>query len=127
MLSTPIRLPRRLLYFLWFFAILAVVIGSLLPAASPVMALVGKLPFGDKAQHFVAYLAISALPVIGFRNRRAGILAGLSMFLLGLLLEGAQHYSPGRAVEYGDVVANGAGVSCGVLLAFPIRTLFALI
>ena len=30
-------------------------------------------------------------------------------------------------VEFGDVLANGAGVSCGALLGLPFRTLFALI
>jgi VanZ family protein len=39
------------------------------------------------------------------------------MFLLGVLMEAGQHFSPGRAVDLGDVIANGAGV--------PIRTLIA--
>jgi VanZ family protein len=43
------------------------------------------------------------------------------MFVLGTILEGGQHFSPGRAVEFGDVIANGAGVSCGTLLGLPIR------
>jgi VanZ family protein len=54
-------------------------------------------------------------------------MAGLSMFLLGILMEAGQHFSPGRAVELGDVVANGVGVSCGTLLAIPIRTLTAIL
>ena len=111
----------------WAVLICCVVVGSLLPAASPVMVAVGRLHINDKVQHFGAYLALSFLPVIGFRDRRRGLMAGLSMFLLGILMEAGQHFSPGRAVELGDVIANGAGVSCGVLLAFPIRTLFALI
>jgi VanZ family protein len=49
------------------------------------------------------------------------------MFLLGALIEVAQHFSPGRAVELGDVIANGIGVTCGTLLALPIRTLVALL
>ena len=32
-----------------------------------------------------------------------------------------------RAVELGDVIASGAGVSCGVLLAPPIRMLIAIL
>src|ERR1039458_10592221 len=101
--------------------------GSLLPAASPVMVAVGRLRINDKVQHFCAYLALSSLPVIGFRDGSRGIAAGLSMFVLGVLLEAGQHFSPGRVVELGDVIANGAGVSCGVLLAFPIRTLIAIL
>jgi VanZ family protein len=49
------------------------------------------------------------------------------MFVLGVLLESGQHFSPGHAVELGDVVANCAGVRCGVLLSPPIRTLVAIL
>ena len=109
----------------WGVLICCVVIGSLLPAKSPVMVAVGRLHINDKVMHFGAYVALSLLPVIGFRDRRRGLIAGLSMFLLGVLMEAGQHFSPGRAVELGDVIANGAGVSCGTLLGLPIRTLIA--
>jgi VanZ family protein len=102
-----------------------VVIGELLPAGSPLMVAIGRLHIWDKLQHFSAYLTLSFLPVIGFRDRRRGILAGLCMFVLGVLLEAGQHFSPGRSVELGDVVANGVGVSCGALLGLPFRTLIA--
>jgi VanZ family protein len=111
----------------WAVLICCVVVGSLLPAASPVMVAVGRLHINDKVQHFGAYLVLSFLPVIGFRDRRRGLMAGISMFLLGILMEAGQHFSPGRAVELGDVVANGAGVSCGTLLGLPIRTLIAIL
>jgi hypothetical protein len=65
--------------------------------------------------------------VIGFRDRRRGIVAALAMFVLGTLLEGGQRFSPGRAVEFGDVIANGAGVSCGTLLGLPIRACIAIL
>jgi VanZ family protein len=111
----------------WAVLICCVVIGELLPAASPVMTAVGSLGINDKLMHFCAYLALSSLPVIGFRDRRGGIVASLSMFVLGVLLEGGQHFSPGRAVELGDVLANGAGVSCGALLGLPFRGLIAIL
>jgi len=100
---------------LWGVLICCVVVGSLLPAASPVMVAVGRLHINDKVQHFCAYLALSILPVIGFRDKRRGILAVLSMFVLG------------RAVDLGDVIANSAGVSCGALLGLPFRTLIAIL
>jgi VanZ family protein len=118
---------RTVIMVLWAVLICCVVIGSLLPAASPVMVAVGRLHISDKVMHFCAYLALSLLPVIGFRDRRRGIVAGLSMFLLGVLMEAGQHFSPGRAVELGDVVANGAGVGGGALLGLPIRTLIAIL
>ena len=118
---------RRLILALWVVLILCVIVGELLPAASPVMVDIGRLHVSDKVLHFCAYLALSSLPVIGFRDRRRGIVAAFSMFLLGILLEGGQHFSPGRAVEFGDVIANGAGVSCGALLGLPIRALAAIL
>src|SRR5664280_1367721 len=79
---------------LWAALMCCVVIGSLLPAASPVMVDIGRLHVNDKVMHFCAYLALSFLPVIGIRDRRPGIVAGLSMFVLGILMEAAQHLSP---------------------------------
>jgi hypothetical protein len=118
---------RTLILVLWAVLICCVVVGSLLPAASAVMVAIGRLHIWDKLQHFGAYLALSFLPVIGFRDKRRGIVMGLSMFILGALLEAGQHFSPGRSVELGDVIANGAGVSCGTLLGLPIRTLIAIL
>jgi VanZ family protein len=131
--SPPPAHPRRAvpnaripILALWLVLMVCVVIGSLAPAASSLMVAIGHLHIWDKLQHFSAYLALSFLPVIGFRDKRRGIVAGLSMFVLGTLLEGGQHFSPGRAVELGDVIANGIGVTCGVLLALPIRTRIAI-
>jgi VanZ family protein len=118
---------RILILSLWAVLICCVVVGSLAPAESSLMVAIGRLQIWDKLQHFGAYLALSFLPVIGFRDRRRGLMAGLSMFLLGVLMEAGQHFSPGRAVELGDVVANGVGVSCGTLLGLPIRTLIAIL
>ena len=78
---------RTPILILWAVLICCVVIGSLAPAASPLMVAVGRLHIWDKLQHFGAYLALSFLPVIGFRDRRRGIIAGLSMFVLGTLLD----------------------------------------
>jgi VanZ family protein len=47
--------------------------------------------------------------------------------VIGSLLPAGQHFSPGRAVELGDVLANGVGVSCGALLGLPIRSLIAIL
>ena len=88
---------------------------------------IGRLHIPDKVQHFCAYLILSSLPVIGCRDRRQRIVAGLSMVVLGVLLEAGQHSSPGCAVELGDVLANCAGVSCGALLGLPIGTLIAIL
>jgi VanZ family protein len=123
----PPETRRALILGLWAVLVCCVIIGSLLPAASPVMVGIGPLHVNDKVMHFGACLALSLLPVIRFRDRRRGIVVGLSMFVLGILMEAGQQFSPGRAVELGDVLANGAGVSCGTLLGLPIRTLIAIL
>ncbi len=112
---------HRLILVLWFILICCVVIGSLASATSPVMVAVGYLPVSDNVLHFGAYLALAMLPVIGFPNRRRGIIAGLSRIILGVLLEAGQYFSVGRAVEVTDLIANATGVGCGVVFAFPIR------
>jgi VanZ family protein len=118
---------RTALIALWGVLLCCVVIGSLLPSGSAVMAAVCRVPVSDKMLHFCAYLALALLPVMGFRDRRKGILAGLSMCVLGILVEAGQHFSPGRTMEVGDVIANGAGVSCGTLLALPVRAWLVLL
>ena len=118
---------RALILVLWAVLICCVVIGSLAPGSSSLMVAIGRLHVWDKLQHFGAYLVLSLLPVNGLRDRRRGLMAGLSMFLLGVLMEAGQHFSPGRSVELGDVIANGVGVSCGALLGLPIRTLIAIL
>ena len=117
--ASPLAAGKRpsLMLSLWAVCIVCVIAGELAPSGSPLMGAVGRLQINDKVLHFCAYLLLSCLPAIGFRDRRRGIVMGLSMFVLGLLLEGAQHFSPGRSVELGDVAANGAGVGCGILMA----------
>ena len=39
----------------------------------------------------------------------------------------AGHFPPGRVVERGDALTNGAGVGRSALLGLPIRTLVAIL
>jgi VanZ family protein len=120
--------PKRIVIVaIWLALLVSVVVGSLLPADSVVMRAVSQLPVSDKALHFAAYLALAALPVMGFRERRCGLTVGLAMFGLGLVLEGLQHFVAGRAVELRDIVANGVGVGCGALLGVPLRACLSLL
>jgi len=118
---------REVVLAAWGVLMGCVIVGSLLPPGSPVLVAMSRLPVSDKALHFAAYLALAALPVIGFRERRRGVVAGLAMFGLGLALEALQHLVAGRAVELRDLVANGVGVGCGALLGLPLRACLGLL
>lgn len=106
---------------LWALLVGAVVIGSLVSGTSPLMVELGTFHISDKVMHYGAYLALSLLPVVGIADRRKAITTGLTMFLLGLALEGLQHFSPHRTVDIRDVAANGLGVITGVLAGLPMR------
>jgi len=123
----PAQHRHILILVLWAIAIGVVAVCSLLPADFPLPVVLSRLRINDKALHFCAYVMLSVLPVAGFSDRRRGIAAGLSMFALGILIEGGQYFSVGRSVEFSDVIANGAGVSCGTLLGLPIRMLIAVL
>ena len=118
---------RAAILVIWTVLVGCVIVGSLLPADSAVMRVVSQLPVSDKALHFAAYLALAALPVMGFRERHRGLAVGLAMFGLGLVLEALQHFVGGRAVELRDIVTNGVGVGCGALLGVPLRACLGLL
>jgi VanZ family protein len=100
---------------------LSVVIGSLVPERSVIKSSINALGVNDKIEHFTAYFALTVPPMLGFKNRRRGFQCAVLMFLLGLMMEGGQRFSPGRNLEIGDMIANGAGVACGIMLSLAIR------
>jgi hypothetical protein len=105
---------------LWMLAIGVVIIGSLYPGNSWLMRGVDRLGIWDKALHFVAYFFLATLPVLGFQGKTGALWAG-SMALLGLLLEFAQNFAPGRSPEFADELANITGVACGILFGLSLR------
>ena len=111
---------RKIVRWVWAIWLGCVVIGSLLPASSPVVGALAQI--SDKAFHFVAYFVLAILPVTSFESRRGGLTTALLMAVLGLALEGGQTFSPGRTVEITDVIANNFGVLCGLLLGLPLRS-----
>jgi VanZ family protein len=88
------------------------------------MRAVGKLKVNDKVMHFGAYLLLSLLPMISSESRRRAVVTGVLMALLGVVLEGAQNFSPGRDVSLGDIIANNLGVICGLLAGLRLRSRF---
>jgi VanZ family protein len=109
-------MSSRLLYVLWLLSILLVLIGSLLPAGSPVMRAVGRLPVSDKVLHFCAYTWLALLALLAIKRRFLAVPAALAMILLGVALEFGQKLVPGRAFEIRDMFINGFGVLTGIAI-----------
>ena len=52
---------------------------------------------------------------------KAGVALALCMILLGIGLEFAQAWSPGRTPDVFDALANACGVVCGLACIVPIK------
>ena len=73
-------------------------------------------PYHDKFGHFIAYTAMM-LWFSGLFRRDLHLLVAQYLFLLGLLLELTQGALGHRQADFGDLVANTAGIATGLLLA----------
>jgi VanZ family protein len=105
----PFHRPRLWLG-LWVFAVVAVVVLSLVNLS-------GLPPVpegGDKVEHFLAYALLSASAVQLFARRRASLLIALSLVALGIGLEFAQGtLTTTRMADPRDALANTLGVLAG--------------
>lgn len=92
----------------WLFpmALAVVVWGELKPSAQG--------PEGwDKVLHFIAYFGLAGLATVALGRLRPALWAGLALALFGGVLEIVQSFV-GRDAEWGDELANVAGVGAGV-------------
>jgi VanZ family protein len=101
--------------------ICCVVVGSLLPAASPVIVALGRLHINLKVLHFCSYASLALIALVAVRRRSAAVLAALAMILLGVALEFGQKLVPGRSCEIRDMLINGAGVLTGIAIGILSR------
>ena len=116
----PLRRPRLWLA-LWIAAILAVVVGSLLPAMD-----LPPVPTGaDKLEHFAGYAVLAAIAVQLFTTRATLWRAGAGLVALGIALELAQFlFTSTRMMDGWDALANASGVGAGLATALtPLRNL----
>ena len=111
---------RTAVRFAWFLALLAVVVGELLPGNSLPMRQLARLHIGDKVQHFTAYAVLGFYPAV-YERVKVLIPAAFGLILLGVLLEFGQLFSPGRSFEVGDMAANALGVVAGIALGLLLR------
>ena len=98
-----------------------VITGSLLPASSPVIYAIGRLPVNQKVLHFCGYTWLAILAFLTIKSRSLAVTAALAMILLGVALEFGQKLVPGRAFEVRDMFINGFGVLTGIAIGILSR------
>ena len=114
----PFARPQRWLG-AWWGMVLAVIVGSMLPAL-----LLPDVPQGgDKAEHLLGYFLLSAVAVQLFAGRAAVLRAGGGLVAMGVLIEIAQGtLTTTRAMDPWDALANTLGVLAGLATAWlPMR------
>ena len=93
--------------------ILLVVFFSLSPEPPEVI----EFEQGDKLGHLVAYLSLMLWFANIYSGRNQRISLSVAFFAMGAVLELLQGLSGYRTFQYTDMVANGAGILLGWLLA----------
>ena len=80
------------------------------------MLMISGTPINDKVLHGCAYAVLAFVPMLGLRWQQA-VVAIVLAELLGIGLELAQRWVPGRSCDFNDVLANTAGLVCGSAMA----------
>ncbi len=80
----------------------------------------------DKAYHSLAYLWLAAVPFFGFQRFKVALAGACLMLPMGIALEYAQGFVPGRLFSISDMIANAIGVILGVTLGRYLKSRFIL-
>jgi VanZ family protein len=75
------------------------------------------IPFSDKLGHFLAYAGLMVW-FAGLYRREHHLLVAQYLFIFGLLMELTQGGLSHRSAEFGDMIANTAGILAGLLSAW---------
>ena len=105
-----LRLSVRSWRWLLGVAMLTLMVLSLMPP-SPSMPSTGW----DKTNHMLGFAVLALLGHFAWPGRRWSMLLGLLAY--GGLIEVLQSFTPDRFAEFGDLVADGAGLVAGEALA----------
>jgi len=111
---------KRAIRIAWWLAILALIVGSLLPSDSVAIQTLDRLPLSDKMEHAGMYGWITFLPSLCER-RSVVIVAALGAIALGVGLEIAQLLTGWRDFEVADMVADTVGVCIGLAVGLAVR------
>ena len=112
----PLRYPQR-----WKFAggliLLIILAAAVAPAILPWLAgSEPSVPNVDKWAHGVAF-AMLALWFTGQYARSSYARIAIMLLSYGFLIEVVQGFVPYRSAEFGDLVADAAGIAVGLLVA----------
>lgn len=100
---------RRSIVIAGFACIVILVVLSLLPARDMIRT---GAPKG--VEHFIAYFLSAAILSAGI-GRKTEMRVAVGLVLLSGLMEGLQHFSPGRTPHLSDFVASSGGAAAGAL------------
>ena len=110
--------PDLKLRFLWLtigYALVALVIFLSLTSSPVDMEM--NFPYEDKFFHALAYFILMAWFSQIYHDRFKRNMVALVFVLMGVTLEYLQSFDPNRYSEFGDMVANSAGVALGFSIA----------
>jgi VanZ family protein len=90
---------------------------ALIPAPPP------QLSVGwDKGNHLLAFATLACLGDLGFCGTVSRRIAGAAvLFLYGVGIEIAQHLVPARSSEWGDLLADLAGIAIGIFVSSVVK------
>ncbi len=109
-------MTRSQAFVLWTISVVGLVAASLIPSLSPPPA-----HHLDLAVHFVVYLALAAPPAVLLERLRLVIALGVVLAGVGVGIEMAQSYVPGRSSSELDLFANCLGIVSGLAVGRLIR------
>jgi len=76
----------------------------------------------DKANHLLAFTALTVTALLGARpRRRRDAACAAALLAYGTLIEAVQAFVPGRSAEPADLLADATGIGCALLLARALR------
>lgn len=101
---------------LWTISIVGLIAASIIPSLSPPSA-----HHLDLVIHFGVYVVLAALPAALLERLRVVIALGVLLAGVGLVIEMAQSYVPGRSSSELDLIANCLGILLGLAVGRLLR------
>jgi hypothetical protein len=116
-----LKLTNFRLQLLWGLVVGTIALASVLPYSGN-QANFLAMYFNRHWVHFLAYLAVSILPLLTWR-RKAGLALSLGTTALAIGSEMARTLIVGRPLDIQYIVINSLGIVAGILLGLNILTL----